>query len=65
MKKRIVFITDCIDIAYNELRGTVLSQLHKIGSDVDIEIEPMVPVEPFSLINCSFISPPCGRTPRL
>ncbi|GIW65575.1 MAG: hypothetical protein KatS3mg094_094 [Candidatus Parcubacteria bacterium] len=24
MKKRIVFITDCTDIAYNELRGVIL-----------------------------------------
>ncbi len=26
MKKRIVCITDCFDIAYNELRGTIISK---------------------------------------
>ncbi|MEK7621731.1 MAG: SAM-dependent chlorinase/fluorinase [Patescibacteria group bacterium] len=55
MKKRIVFITDCVDIAYNELRGTVLSQLNKLGNNVELEIEPVVPVKPFSLINGSFV----------
>ncbi len=55
MKRRIVFITDCVDIAYNELRGTVLSQLHKAGSGIDLEIEPVVVVKPFSIINGSFV----------
>jgi len=54
VKKRIVFITDCVDIAYNELRGTVLSQLHKLGNSIDLEIEPVVPVKPFSIVNGSF-----------
>ncbi len=55
MKKRIVFITDCVDVAYNELRGTVLSQLHSMGNSIDLEIEPVVPVRPFSIVNGSFI----------
>ncbi len=55
MKKRIVFITDCVDVAYNELRGVVLSQLHGLGNNIDIEIEPVVPIKPFSIINGSFV----------
>ena len=52
MKKRIVFITDCVDVAYNELRATVLSMTKERN---DIEIEPVVPVAPFSVINGNFI----------
>lgn len=55
VKKRLVFITDCLDLAYSELRGTVLSQLHKLGSDINLEIEPIVPVKPFSIVNGSFV----------
>jgi S-adenosylmethionine hydrolase len=55
MKKRIVFITDCVDAASNELRGTVIHELAKINSENDVEIEPVVHVEPFSLINGSFL----------
>jgi len=51
MKKRIVFITDCIDVAYNELRGVILDN---IKSD-EIIIEPVVPVAPFSIINGNFV----------
>jgi len=51
MKKRIVFITDCVDVAYNELRGVILSN---IKSD-EIVVEPVVPVVPFSIINGNFV----------
>lgn len=51
MKKRIVFITDCTDIAYNELRGVILDN---VKSDKVI-IEPVVSVAPFSIINGNFI----------
>lgn len=51
MKKRIVFITDCADIAYNELRGVILDN---IKSD-EIIIEPVVSVMPFSIINGNFV----------
>ena len=51
MKKRIVFITDCVDVAYNELRGVILSN---IKSD-EIVVEPVVPVIPFSIINGNFV----------
>jgi len=55
MKRMIVFITDCIDIAYNELRGVVISQIQKLGSDIEVEIEPVAPVRPFSIINGNFV----------
>jgi len=51
MKKRIVFITDCVDVAYNELRGIILSNI----KDKEVEIEPVVPVAPMSVINGNFI----------
>ncbi|MDD2913391.1 MAG: SAM-dependent chlorinase/fluorinase [Candidatus Paceibacterota bacterium] len=51
MKKRIVFITDCADVAYNELRGVILDN---IKSD-EIIIEPIVLVTPFSIINGNFV----------
>lgn len=50
MKNRLVFITDCTDIAYNELRGTVLGVTNE-----QVELEPVVPVHPFSIINGNFI----------
>ncbi len=52
MKKRIVVITDCTDIAYNEIRGTILSN---IKDEDNIIIEPVVSVKPFSIINGNFI----------
>ncbi len=51
MKKRIVFITDCVDVAYNELRGVILDNLK---SD-EVIVEPVAPVAPFSIINGNFV----------
>lgn len=53
MKKRIVIITDCTDIAYNELRATILKNLTE--NQEEVEIEPIVPVAPFSILNGNFI----------
>lgn len=55
MKKRIVIITDCSDIAYNELRGVILKSLIESGCANDVDIEPVVSVKPFSIINGNFI----------
>lgn len=53
MKKRLVVISDCTDVAYNEMRGRILSFL----SDTDVlDIEPLAPIAPFSLVNASFIT---------
>ncbi len=51
MKKRIVFITDCTDIAYNELRGVILDNL----KNDEVIVEPVAPVAPFSIINGNFV----------
>ena len=52
MKKRIVFITDCGDVSYSELRATLFSIL---GGASEVEIEPVVHVLPFSILNGNFI----------
>lgn len=52
MKKRIVVITDCTDVAYNELCGHYAGLLN--GNDT-VELEPVVSVKPFSIINGAFI----------
>lgn len=49
--KRIVIVTDCVDIAANELRASILNEIENFK---DIEIEPFVPVHEFSVINCNF-----------
>ena len=52
MKKNIVFITDCTDIAYNELRAAVISNIKEVDT---FNIEPKAPVAPFSIINGNFV----------
>jgi S-adenosylmethionine hydrolase len=49
--KHLVVITDCIDIAANELRASIINE---IGDNKDIQIEPFIPVYRFSAINCNF-----------
>lgn len=51
MRKRIVFITDCAGVAYNELRGVILDNL----KNDETTVEPVVSVEPFSIINGNFV----------
>lgn len=55
MKRTVVFVTDCVDVAYNELRGVVISQLHKLGNNIEVEIEPVAIVKPFSIIDGNFV----------
>lgn len=55
MKKNIVFITDCVDVAFNEIRAVVINELITLGTRNSIEIEPVVRVEPFSILNGSFL----------
>jgi S-adenosylmethionine hydrolase len=50
-KKHIVTITDCVDIAANELRANMISVL---GEKENVVLEPFVPVKEFSAINCNF-----------
>jgi S-adenosylmethionine hydrolase len=49
-KRKLVIITDCVDVASNEIRANIQNFLKE-----EIDIEPIVPVYPFSLINASFI----------
>ncbi|MBI2475817.1 MAG: SAM-dependent chlorinase/fluorinase [Candidatus Taylorbacteria bacterium] len=49
--KRLVIVTDCVDIAANELRASIINE---IGDRKDIEIEPFVPIREFSVVNCNF-----------
>ncbi len=55
MKKRIVIITDCVDMAYNELRGVILKEIAISNCVFDVEIEPVIPVEPFSIVGGNFL----------
>ncbi|MFZ5391058.1 MAG: hypothetical protein ACOZAJ_02160 [Patescibacteria group bacterium] len=49
--KYIVVITDCVDIAANELRASIINE---VGDRDDIQIEPFVPVKEFSVLNCNY-----------
>lgn len=51
MKRKVVIITDCSDVAFLEIRGAIYTNT---TSD-DFEIEPIVKVENFSITNVSFL----------
>lgn len=52
-KKHVVIITDCKDVAYNEMKWVILRECGKIGYDnVDVEL---VGIEEFSIINAAFL----------
>jgi len=55
-KKRILVITDCADIASNELRATLVRELENIKKDNEVVVEPIVFVKEFSIINANFIA---------
>lgn len=50
MRKLIVIITDCSDIAYSEIRATILREI----TDSDVQIEPVIAVKPFSILHGNF-----------
>lgn len=50
---RVVIITDCIDVAVNEIRMQLYQELS--DDKLDFKIEPTVGVVPFSLMNCAFL----------
>jgi len=52
--KRIVIISDCSDVAYNEMRAKIISYLDKKEGE-KIEVEPLVKAKEFSLINATFL----------
>lgn len=55
-KNKIVIITDCVDVAYNETRGVIVSELQKLGTAEKVEIEPIVEAKEFSVINGAFLT---------
>lgn len=55
MKTRILTFTDCVDIASNELRATLIQCINRLGAENDIAVEPFVFCKEFSLINCAFM----------
>lgn len=54
-KERIVLITDCVDVAANEIRATLISELDKLNKNDDVEVEPFVFAKEFSLVNGAFL----------
>jgi len=54
-KNRIVVITDCIDVAANEIRAVLVSELEKMNKMGSIEVEPFVYAKEFSLVNGAFL----------
>lgn len=55
MKKKVVVVTDCVDVAANEIRATLISELIKLGKEKKVEIEPIVEAKEFSVINGAFL----------
>ncbi|MDE1828087.1 MAG: SAM-dependent chlorinase/fluorinase [Candidatus Micrarchaeota archaeon] len=53
-RKNVVIISDCKDIAYNEMRAVILKEIKRYGGENRILVEPLVPVKEMSVINCSF-----------
>jgi S-adenosylmethionine hydrolase len=55
MKKgQVVVITDCKDVAFNEMRRIIINECVKLGVD-EVEVE-LVSVAEFSLINAAFLT---------
>lgn len=51
MKRKVVVLTDCIDVAWQEIRGSIYSNCN----DYDVQIEPVVPVDSYSIVNVNFL----------
>lgn len=51
MKRKLIIITDCTDVAYLEIRGAIYSNAHKD----DFEIEPLVKVQEYNITNVAFL----------
>lgn len=53
-KKHVVVVTDCSDVAFNEMKWIILQECEKMGFDnVDVDL---VAIEEFSIINAAFIT---------
>lgn len=53
-KMNVVVITDCKDVAFNEMRRIVINECSKLGAG-EVEVE-LVSVAEFSLINAAFLT---------
>ena len=51
MPKKVVVLTDCIDVAWQEIRGSIYSN----AKNYDVIIEPVVPVASYSIENVNFL----------
>ncbi len=51
MKRKVVIITDCTDVALVEMRGVI----HSYAKSDEYEIEPIVAVDNYSIINTAFL----------
>jgi S-adenosylmethionine hydrolase len=54
-KKYVVVVSDCRDVAYNEMRRRVISECEKLGN-YDVNVEPLVSAREFSIINGAFLT---------
>jgi S-adenosylmethionine hydrolase len=53
-KKHVIIITDCKDVAFNEMKWIILRGCHNAGYD-NVEVE-LVAVEEFSILNAAFLA---------
>ena len=51
MKRKVVVLTDCVDVAFNEIRGAIFQN----ASNDDFEIEPVVRVDSYNIENVNFL----------
>lgn len=54
-KNRIVVVTDCRDVAANEIRATLITELESLNASERVEVEPIVEAKEFSVINGAFL----------
>lgn len=51
MRRKVVIITDCTDVAFLEIRGAIYSNTN----NENFQIEPIVKVENYNIVNVSFL----------
>lgn len=51
MKRKVVVLTDCVDVAWQEIRGSIYSNCDYY----DLVIEPVVQVDSYSIVNVNFL----------
>jgi S-adenosylmethionine hydrolase len=56
MKTRIVTITDCADVASNEIHAVLVTTLDKLNASERVVVEPFVHCQEFSLLHGAFLT---------